>query len=339
MKNLCEYLEILGVDAPEKLYQGCGSAYTGTTEDVAAELRVLERSGEWVAEPKYDGIWAAVFGRGPNQAPLVLSRNGKEKKGHDLCAIPEGLVLVGELAYGSQHSTKIREEAGHGVVFIFDCLVADGECIVELPRAERKKRAAVSLKQYWADCSRGRHYYRMAPTWSKGGDFVKLYDESHEGLLLKPAVGKPYQYGTRVAHWMKFKKKETFDVVVVGVEISTAETKVGEPMASAIVVGLYKRPSSVKAPLIHGVGNAPARVSRNGGVLVLTSVGKVAGMTDDFCRELAQNFDAYKGRVMEVAAFDQFKSGAFRHPSVVRMREDKSPEECVFEGRAMALAE
>jgi ATP-dependent DNA ligase len=53
-------------------------------------------------------------------------------------------------------------------------------------------------------------------------------------------------------------------------------------------------------------------------------------MSNDMRREFGQNFDQYKGQVVEIHAFEQFVSGALRHPSFVRLRPDKLPTECIF---------
>lgn len=53
-------------------------------------------------------------------------------------------------------------------------------------------------------------------------------------------------------------------------------------------------------------------------------------MSDDQRLEFGKNGDAYIGKVVEVAGFEVFDSGSMRHPSFVRVRDDKDAKECVW---------
>ncbi len=55
-------------------------------------------------------------------------------------------------------------------------------------------------------------------------------------------------------------------------------------------------------------------------------------MTDEWCKRFAQDFDAYKGKVMKIKHYGQFESGSLRHPSMLDdVRDDKDAKECVFD--------
>lgn len=305
----------------DSLYQGCGKSFTGTTDDVREKLLEFQRSGEWIAEPKYDGIWVAVYSTDADGATWVASRTGKLKLNHGLCPIPTGCILIGELTYGSQHSATRREELGHGRIDVFDCLYHYGKYVGNAARDIRKSLAAAIVRSIRSKT------FMMAPTYTKAYNWPALYDASHEGLVIKPIFGEPYVGGTRSKKWIKFKKKNTFDVIILDWKLSKAETKQDVPMAATLIVGLYVYGGDkTKCYTVRGL---PTCV----GISSLQRVSKVSGMTHEVCRDVAANFkEKYLGRVAEISAFQQFKSGAFRHPGFIRLRDDKKPEECVFRG-------
>jgi hypothetical protein len=55
-------------------------------------------------------------------------------------------------------------------------------------------------------------------------------------------------------------------------------------------------------------------------------------MEQKWQREFAQHFDQYRGKVVRIRHYEQFKSGALRHPSFHpdMFRDDKAPTECTF---------
>ena len=95
-------------------------------------------------------------------------------------------------------------------------------------------------------------------------------------------------------------------MILMDFELSTATTKVGEPMVKNITVGQYM----------------------NG---VLTKMTKIGALDNDISRKIAQNFNKYKGKVLVVHGYCRFKSGAVRHPSFGGFRDDKDPKDCIFD--------
>jgi len=200
-------------------YMGCGSSIKGTEEEKIQRLSELEATGKYICEPKLDGIWIVVFGLGDHNK--YFSRTGKEKH-FDMPPIPEGMVLVGEAAFGSEYATALRKKVGHDFMWCFDmlrepCLDGRARWLLDEPTSTRRACHRMVLLP-----SNG--YYLYQQRYVK--EFVGIYQGEREGIVLKPVGGKPYTPGTKVKHWIKCKKHPTFDVIITDVIMSEAETKV-----------------------------------------------------------------------------------------------------------------
>lgn len=283
-------------------YQGCGSELESETPgDIVGQLTEAQNSGHYVAEPKLDGIWIASFGG--RKSTRFWSRNSKEKAyGLSSHLLPAGTILMGELGYGSEHALQRRAAYGHDFMDVFGILMINYKSVMHMDEVTRR----IELERFFAKLpAETRKLFLLVPQYK---DFVKQFDLEHEGLVLKLIKngGHPYTgQKTKVAHWIKAKKWFETDMVLIDVLISQAESKVAEPMAEAVICGMYV----------------------DGKLKPLTKVGQ---MTDYWSKQFAQNFKKYKGSVMKIAHYCQFASGALRHPSMLDMREDKEARECVF---------
>jgi ATP-dependent DNA ligase len=156
-----------------------------------------------------------------------------------------------------------------------------------------------------------RRHFLLNPRYTV--DFERCYRDEPEGLILKPIDEGPYEGGgERVKHWIKVKKDHTVDMVVMGYEPSTAETKIGRGLIEHLTCGMFMKTPDGKAELVE-----------------LTKTG---GMTEEMQFDITTNWERkYLHHVVELKHFGQFRSGALRHPSVVRMRPDKRAVDCVFD--------
>jgi len=83
-------------------------------------------------------------------------------------------------------------------------------------------------------------------------------------------------------------------------------------------------------------GKAGAIVCGLVGPSGLTEVCRVGtGFRDAERAEMLRRPEDYIGRVAEVLGHGEYDSGALRHPTFARWRDDKRPNECVF-GRVLA---
>lgn len=286
-------------------YQGCGRELTKDVTNpsiMAEELTSLEKAGSFLAEPKLDGIWIVCFaGKKGNN---FWSRNAKPKDyelAEDL--LPAGTILIGELGFGSERAAVRREDYGHGFMDVFDILMLEYEPLHHLTDIDRR----MVLEEFNRGLSLDlQARFRLVPQWT--GNFVDRLNEQHEGLVIKQFSDQRYiGKRTKVDHWIKAKKWYEEDMVIMRWTKSEAETKTAEPMAESVTCGQY----------VDGK---------------LTPLVKIGAMTDEWSKKFAQDFKTYKGQVMKIAHFGKFKSGSLRHPSMICIRDDKDPKDCIFEG-------
>jgi len=277
-----------------KAYMGCA----GEISEV--ELERYEDTGEWIAEPKRDGIWGVCVSNGSQR---FFSRPGKEKE-IALPSLPSGTISVGELGYGSQEACLRRDKLGHDFMDVYDLLEVDGRNIESMDDNDRRKL----LEDTWSAWTPVlQKHFLLNPRWDS--EFRKHYEEVPEGLILKRVKGRPehpYRRGTRNPYWVKVKKQFTVDMVIMDYELSDADSYKGKNIAKNIGCGVFKDGKLVK---LVNVGNFDVRLKL----------------------DIVAKWSQYKGAVVELKTYKVFKSGSLRHPSVVRVRDDKLPEECVWE--------
>jgi ATP-dependent DNA ligase len=279
-------------------YQGCAEKIEGTETQKMARLVAMEKSGDWIAQPKCDGHWGAIHG---GKKLTVMSRAGNPKT-VDLHPFPEGCLIIGELGVGTQEALAERARLGHDFIDLWDILFFDHKYLGDMPLLQRLKLLEVWHGKMWP---KARKFYRVLPVWEK--DFVKHYEEQLEGLVLKHARNGRYCPGKKVKDWVKCKKEYTYDCIIVGWIKSTADSKQGVPMVESLTLAQF----------------------HNGKI---TEFGRVGNMTNELSLAIAADFDAYAGRVIEIKGYSRTDKGNLRHPSVIRMRDDKDPIECIWDG-------
>ena len=270
----------------------------GTEKQKEAELTRLEKSGNYFAQSKCDGIFVSVESDGKKNT--ILSRNNKEKE-YPLPILPKGTLITGELGYGSEESTKRLEEIGHEFMDVYDILMLNGKSTAGFPDWERFQMLKIFISKL---PKKDQKFFIVVPCYTK--DFVKHYRKEHEGLVLKSmSPDSEYKAGTTNTDWIKAKHEYDFDMILMDYEISTAETKTKVPMAKNLIVGQY----------VDGK---------------LKEMTKVGSLPLDLCVDVVKNWSDYMGRVLTVHGYKRFKSGAVRHPSFAGWRDDKDPQDCIF---------
>lgn len=337
-------------------YQGCAQEIvinpgTNGAYDFA-QLKALEQSGKWVAEPKGDGNWAAIFhgANSLNHYSRTCKSKGIPEEFYN--RLPEGTLVVGEAMRGSQFSIAMCQHYGHDIFLLWDILYLNYEPVKDLPAAERRK-----LLENLVETTDFGGRLKVLPRYTK--DFSQEYLDQHEGLVLKPADEGPYVgNGVKVGYWIKVKKWFESDAIVLGYNKSGCRgSQAGLDLPANIIVGLYGTHSDKEcrksfaslenSELYIGAKFAdlkiPQIIERDGQQLRLFVASAVNCGDYELGDKMVKEFDALQYTVMKVHHFGQFEGGSFRHPNphggVLALRDDKNPEDCVFTGMKYKILE
>jgi len=151
----------------------------------------------------------------------------------------------------------------------------------------------------------------------------------HKGKGVPSKIKASSRNGLKWSPWIKWKKKETFDCVVMGFSPASREYKGSEPLDNwpyweddtpVTKFHHYKWPGAI----IFG--------QYKDGELI--EVGQTSGISDEYRRKFAENPEDYIGKVVLVEAMERIKkTGALREPRFISFRPewDKAASECEME--------
>lgn len=139
-------------------------------------------------------------------------------------------------------------------------------------------------------------------------DKLKFFDEvvsrGGEGIMIKH-LHKPYKFGKRPEGvWYKLKYQDTADVIITGAIDGHGKF---EDLIGALCYAQYNKKGE------------------------LVNLGTVSGFDDSLRKEMSENFQNFRGRVIEIKHIGRTKNGCFEHPSFIRFRDDKDPKDCVMD--------
>jgi len=97
-------------------------------------------------------------------------------------------------------------------VFFFDCLLRDGQTLMDTGAGERRRALEQSLPATLLTPSLVTDQLEKAEAF-----YADALAHGHEGLMAK-ALDAPYEAGRRGAGWLKVKSAHTLDLVVIAVE-------------------------------------------------------------------------------------------------------------------------
>lgn len=259
---------------------------------------------DYFVEEKHDGQWGELVFDDEGKVH-TFSRNGKPK---NLKGVAEELEKTGlkntriicELGFGSQAETIRANKVGHHRVILFDVIKLNG---FDLRKRTLKQRRATLVYLYEKDisCNIDMSYAPLSEIhYDLSLEEIKtLYEgivkDGGEGIVLKDP-SKPYIKG-KLPDWLKIKKEISKEFQIIGYENSTAKKYVSKDW--------------IKAILLAEVGDQNrARVMQCG------------SMTEEMREAFSEDKSFYLGKIVEIAGFEIFTSGAVRHPSIKRMRPD-----------------
>lgn len=303
-------------------------AQQGTIEDM------IKSRGMVAAEYKYDGTRFQLHKKGAKiriysrkledvtDALPDISRIFTEKLAHD--AILDGEVIAFKdgrprpfqfvlQRFRRKYGITSMMEQIELVPHVFDILYLDGETLIDLPLAERRKK----LDQVVPDL--------VAPQVQSGDAAVleQVYNDAlaagHEGIMVKD-LGSRYLPGVRGKNWIKVKPEvDTLDLAVIGAEWGEG------------------RRARIFGSFLLACQDEAGR---------LLPVGKVAtGLSDELLAELyallKDSVIAHAGKEVtfepnlvievgyaEIQRSPNYESGyALRFPRFVRIRDDKGIED------------
>lgn len=289
-----------------------------------SEKALENLSKDFRIEPKYDGIRLIAIKDDSGVRFLTRSKRDITEKlqylREEFAAVPRNTVLDGELTLrfdgkreelgniqkviGStpERANKIVEEIGKPVYNVFDILFYGGESVHEFPL----ERRLWDLEEVESEFIKPiEEVYGL----SLEDAFRKVTWKGGEGIVIKDLT-RPYGE----SFWMRWKSVNTVDLVVMGFNPPSGRYA-GRPVAGSLQ-GFQFDPQSQS----------------------FRRVASIYGLSDV---ERARFYEIFTKNpqtkiVVEAKYSHRFPSGGFRFCSLLRVRDDKLPEECDANARQVA---
>lgn len=228
--------------------------------------------------------------------------------------MPPGLIVAGELGAGTEAALRLKKILGHEYAVVHRLLQTPDFLLGKYPKDATQLNEVEQrkvLEEIWSTLPINTQVrFQLTPRTKKM--FWQLYQETiengGEGIILKKTSGiqEGYTPGSYSQSWIKIKKTSTVDMVLMEVFDSSSETFQSNSLAGAILCGMY---------------------DSRGVLHPLTRIGTMDHSTRHY---LFLKKHCCIGKVVELGCYEQFASGALRHPWFIKFREDKNPEECVL---------
>lgn len=306
---------------------------------------------KYIAQPKKDGAWYQL--EKTKDGNVYLFSRSKSKKTGELSEkidhvphikewadqIPNGTILIGEIYYPGGKSndvTKImgslagraieRQKGEYGLIhyYIHDIIMYDNESYLETEFDKRYSNLCEHI-----DIELNNPSFIEIAKSKTGFDIYKTVErwisEGEEGGVFKLQSGL-YMPGKRPVYNFKLKEEvNDIDLVITDV-LDPEEVYTGKELETW---SYWKDNIPVTKAYYYGWKNAfKLGAYNNFGDLV--DVGRIAsGITDEMKQDMAKNPSKYIGSVCEIQAMSLDKENyTLRHPRFIRLRPDKSAEDC-----------
>ena len=313
-------------------------------------------SGEWIAQEKKDGAFyqlektnagnVYMFGR------TVSKKTGEYTEKSDNFphikkwaeeSLPNGTILIGEIYIPGGKSNDVTKISGCTSAnaykrqfesseyqpvhyYVFDIIRFKGQDLCDMPTVDRLVRLEFGLDGLWD----GKYVERAQTYYNNFEEHLKdIFAAGGEGMVFKH-MDCPYRIGKRTTASQMFKYKESLDsvdLICIGLEDPTYyyEGKEAESWP-------YKNEKGelITKPAYYGWKNALRVGAYKDGKI--REVGTVAsGLTDADREDMGLHPGSWLDKVVEIQCMSTTKDGALRHPVFRRVREDKGPDDCLWD--------
>lgn len=303
-------------------------------------------SDEYLFEVKYDGTRTIIYFDREKKITKFLNRRGFffERRYPEIVEeIPNAFlgnkgILDGEIVVldGERPNFWKLQEREHtndelriellsklspATLFVFDILYKDGRSLVQLPLMERKKILEECIKEG----------ERVKLTKFIVRDGVKFFEEvakkGLEGIMAKK-IDSPYLLGERSKYWLKIKAVKTIDCVICGF---TKGEGTREKYFGALVLGCFD------GGRLRYVGRVGTGFSENDLVKLKEILEPIVikecpfEIFDEEPHIVEKMIFVKPKYVCEVKCMEVTNEKKLRAPVFLRIREDKTIDECKLE--------
>jgi ATP-dependent DNA ligase len=291
-----------------------------------------------VAQIKYDGT-RCIAVCDPFEGVMLVSRSAKTDYSELYPEICSALSQVDARCVIDCELTFFRKDTGvseyvkadalpatiapyNPVLMVFDVLSRAGTDYRDYEQMYRTSLISSILRQVPTA------HVREVVTFEDG--FQTLYDNvvgnGGEGIILKARRGKYRHDGknqNRSKDWLKVKRDETADCVVMGIQTGNGKT---ESTFGALVLGQYTDIGLVEVGRTSGMTDAERRILL--GIVKHIPTDPMSPLNSD--KSVSRAIEPKL--VVEVEFMERTDRGRLRHPRYLRMRSDKEPCDCTISG-------
>ena len=307
-------------------------------------------SGDWIFEPKYDGI--RILASATKDGVALITRNGLDKS-RQFPEIVEALdalrrrarrpfVVDGEVVamrgdepvrfqelQGRMHvadaaAIKTHRTNAPVALFLFDMLLDGKKSLVEEPLPVRRQRLSALMSLGASD-----HALRISDESSDGPSMLEeARRRGWEGIMAKRADA-PYRPGERTRDWLKLKIDRRQEFVVGG----WTEPRNSREHFGALLLGYYDDEGTLVYAGHNGTGFTRASL-----LDMSRRLSRVERQTSPFTPTPRTNERAHWVKpaiVVEIKFNEWTTDGKLRQPVFLGIRDDKSPTDVVRESESV----
>ena len=344
-------------------YYSHPKSYKGDPKE-EAKKRIF--SEEWLGARKMDGVFAK-FIKDEDGNMMLLSRsrnvNGEFPNKIDhvphlfdfFNSLPNGTCLLGEIYFpsheGSNEVTKImgcitdkaieRQKNDPLHYYIFDILAFDNVSFMPFRAEDRFNYINEIKNKYNYKNIEFANYYKGLELWNMIQETLASGGEG--GVIIhKDSKYQPGKRSTKVSLKIKKELQDTIDCFFTGRISSPARDYTGKDIENWKYWENIRTGKLINAPMFNeyykGEPYEPVTKSYYMGMAGSLEIGvyqnnkiKPIGYLSGLSEEIKMNYDKYKMRVIEVTAMQLTDDKMLRHPKFIRFRDDKQPQECLWE--------